>query len=71
MDKNQKDTRLHDVWASAEAYEPYVGRWSRLVARHFLNWLAVPAGRAWLDIGCVRRLTQAILEAAAPQRVLG
>ena len=22
-----------DVWASGDAYEPYVGRWSRLVAR--------------------------------------
>lgn len=28
-----------DLWASGAAYEPYVGRWSRLVARKFLLWL--------------------------------
>ena len=26
-----------DVWAVGEAYESYVGRWSRLVARDFRN----------------------------------
>ena len=31
-----------DVWASGDAYEPYVGRWSRLVARQFVAWLGVP-----------------------------
>jgi hypothetical protein len=35
------------VWASGDLYEPYVGRWSRLVAREFFDWLAVPAGRDW------------------------
>ncbi|HLZ81137.1 MAG TPA: hypothetical protein VKP04_05855 [Ktedonobacteraceae bacterium] len=34
-----------EVWASGAAYEPYVGRWSRLVARMFLNWLAIPPGK--------------------------
>ena len=41
-----------DAWDSGDAYEPYVGRWSRLVAREFLAWLAVPASRRWLDVGC-------------------
>jgi len=41
-----------DVWASGDAYEPYVGRWSRLVARDFLDWLGVGIGKRWLDIGC-------------------
>lgn len=40
-----------DVWASGDAYEPYLGRWSRLVAREFLNWLDVPANGEWLDVG--------------------
>jgi hypothetical protein len=31
-----------DVWASGRAYEPYVGRWSRLVARQFVERLGVP-----------------------------
>jgi hypothetical protein len=31
-----------DVWAIGAAYEPYMGRWSRQVAREFLAWLTVP-----------------------------
>src|SRR2546423_1883323 len=30
-------TRVGEVWASGDAYEPYVGRWSRLVAAEFLR----------------------------------
>lgn len=61
-----------DMWASGAAYEPYVGRWSRLVAREFLAWLAVPPGACWLDIGCgTGALSQTILEVASPQSVLG
>jgi hypothetical protein len=36
------DTRK-DNWAAGELYEPYVGRWSRLVAKDFLRWLELPA----------------------------
>ncbi|MBI3969609.1 MAG: class I SAM-dependent methyltransferase [Chloroflexi bacterium] len=54
------------------AYEPYVGRWSRSVAREFLAWLAVPPGRRWLDVGCeTGALTQTILTVAAPAAVDG
>ena len=35
-------TERKDVWASGDAYEPYVGRWSRLIARQFIAWLRVP-----------------------------
>ena len=61
-----------DRWDSGDAYEPYVGRWSRLVAREFLHWLAVPPGCRWLDVGCgTGALTQAILKHAAPHEVVG
>lgn len=61
-----------DVWAAGDLYEPYVGRWSRVVAREFLPWLGVPAGREWLDVGCgTGALSQCILAAAAPARVHG
>jgi ubiquinone/menaquinone biosynthesis C-methylase UbiE len=60
------------IWASGAAYEPYVGRWSRLVAREFLSWLAVPAERRWLDVGCgTGALTETILAEAAPAEVVG
>jgi SAM-dependent methyltransferase len=63
---------LKETWASGDAYEPYVGRWSRLVAREFLNWLKVPSGRHWLDVGCgTGALTETILQHAAPGRVKG
>lgn len=32
-----------EEWATGIAYEPYIGRWSRLVARRFIDWRA----RAW------------------------
>lgn len=60
------------VWSGGEAYEPYVGRWSRLVARKFLNWLSAPPDAAWLDVGCgTGALTETILSVCAPSRVHG
>jgi SAM-dependent methyltransferase len=56
-----------DVWASGSAYEPYMGRWSRLVARELTAWLAMPPGAVWLDVGCgTGALTAAVLATAAP-----
>ena len=61
-----------DTWANGTAYELYVGRWSRLVAREFLRWLAVPPQACWLDVGCgTGALSQTILEIASPRSVLG
>jgi SAM-dependent methyltransferase len=60
------------IWASGSAYEPYVGRWSRLVARDFLSWLEVPTGLTWIDVGCgTGALCQTILEMASPRYVVG
>jgi methyltransferase family protein len=61
-----------DLWAIGASYEPYVGRWSRLVAHEFLLWLAVPPHAYWLDIGCgTGALSQTILEVTSPQLVRG
>src|SRR5215207_2461649 len=61
-----------DVWASGDSYEPYVGRWSRLVAQEFIHWLALPKGSRWLDVGSgTGALSQTILELANPKRVKG
>jgi SAM-dependent methyltransferase len=60
------------VWASGRAYEPYVGRWSRLVAREFVELLAVPPAARWLDVGCgTGALTETILRRASPSEVHG
>jgi SAM-dependent methyltransferase len=63
---------VHDVWSVGEAYEAYVGRWSRPVAQAFLSWLDVPAGRRWLDAGCgTGALTETILALADPAEIVG
>jgi len=36
----------------ADAYERYMGRWSRAVGEQFLDWLQPPAQARWLDVGC-------------------
>ena len=59
------------VWDGA-AYEGYVGRWSRVVAREFLAWLAAPSGARWLDVGCgTGALSEAMLRDADPAEVVG
>jgi trans-aconitate methyltransferase len=59
-----------DVWASGDAYEPYIGRWSQLVAHEFLAWIDVPRGAQWLDVGCgTGALTDVIVREARPAAV--
>ena len=63
---------MADAWSSADAYDVYIGRWSRLVASEFVDWLDVPAGRRWLDVGCgTGALTAAILDRCNPSEVIG
>lgn len=59
-------------WRHAEAYERYMGRWSRQLAPPFLRWLGMPAGSRWLDVGCgTGALSAAILARCAPLAVTG
>ena len=72
MNDKASSTKPKDTWVSGEAYERYIGRWSRLVAREFLKWLAVPAVRQWLDVGCgTGMLSRTILELAESAKIKG
>jgi SAM-dependent methyltransferase len=67
-----EQSQRKDVWAAGDLYEPYVGRWSRRVAREFLSWLAVPERKEWLDVGCgAGALLQTIIENKKPNSVIG
>lgn len=55
-----------------EAYEDFMGGWSRLVGEDFLRWLAPPAGARWIDVGCGNgAFTELLLAQCAPAQVLG
>jgi SAM-dependent methyltransferase len=61
------DNRAKETWGSGDAYEQYVGRWSRLVAVEFLGWLNVGTGSTWGDVGCgTGVLAEGILAGADP-----
>ena len=61
-----------DHWDAGDAYDRFMGRWSRLVARQFVAWLAVAPGADWLDVGCgTGTLLDAIQEAANPRSLSG
>jgi len=60
-----------DRWVVADAYEAYMGRWSRLAAREFLAWLDVDPGAHWLEVGCgTGALTAGVRTLCAPASVV-
>jgi|SRR5678815_5492914 len=63
---------VSDTWERGNAYEQYVGRWSRQIAPLFLSWLNIPAGRRWLDVGCgTGALCAAVIDRCLPSSVVG
>ena len=66
----QKDDK--DLFADGDAYEHYVGRWSRPIGHMFVEWLSQPSSLCWADVGCgTGALTGIILEKADPKSVVG
>ncbi len=59
------------TWEGADAYEAFMGRWSRPLARKFVEWLEPPPSAHWLEVGCgTGALTSAICDRCEPATVL-
>jgi SAM-dependent methyltransferase len=60
-----------DRWVAGDAYEAYMGRWSRPLARVFVEWLHPRRSANWLELGCgTGALTSAICELAEPASIV-
>jgi len=56
---------------AGDAYELYMGRWSRSLARVFVNWLHPEPSAHWLEFGCgTGALTSAICDLCEPASVV-
>ena len=57
-------------FTDGEAYERFMGRWSRSAGQVFTDWLAPPPGLRWLDVGCgTGAYTELVLERCAPATI--
>ena len=62
---------MTENWSHGNAYEHFMGRWSRLVAPRFVTWLHAAPDLRWVDAGCGSgALTSTVLDLASPASVL-
>jgi trans-aconitate methyltransferase len=67
-----REELMADVFMNGDAYERFMGRWSRLVAPRFLGWLDAAPESRWADVGCgTGALSAAVLQHASPASILG
>lgn len=60
------------VFNDGASYERFMGVWSRLVGEVFLDWLALPDGLNWADIGCGNgAFTELLMKRCKPSSVSG
>jgi SAM-dependent methyltransferase len=60
------------MFSESEAYEQFMGRWSRDLAAPFVEFAGVKAGDEVLDVGSgTGALSAAVLSSAKPTRVIG
>jgi SAM-dependent methyltransferase len=59
-----------NFFADGEAYDRTMGRMSRVAGDKFLEWLSLPNGLHWLDVGCgTGSFTELILDRNAPSAI--
>jgi SAM-dependent methyltransferase len=64
--------RQDAVFSEAQAYERFMGRWSRSLAQHFVRFAGVRDGDTVLDVGSgTGALTAAIAKTAPSSRIVG
>jgi SAM-dependent methyltransferase len=52
------------------SYELMMGRWTQLVGERFLDWIDVPGGARWLDVGCGNgAFTELVVQRCSPASV--
>ena len=60
-----------DGWLAGDAYDAYMGRWSRRLARAFVEWLGPTPSANWLEIGCgTGALTSTICSLGEPASIV-
>jgi ubiquinone/menaquinone biosynthesis C-methylase UbiE len=58
------------LFTDGEAYERLMGRWSRIAAEAFLDWLNPAKNLRWLDVGCGNgAFTEELIARCAPATV--
>jgi len=58
------------LFASGQNYDRAMGRWSRIAGERFLEWLAIPEGLRWLDVGCgTGAFTELVLQRNLPTAI--
>ncbi len=63
-------SEAESFFTDAEAYELAIGRWSRVAGGIFLDWLSLPDGLRWLDVGCgTGSFTELVVDGCAPSAI--